>query len=516
MAKKPRGKPFKKGKDWNGNASGRPPLPPELKNSIAVNKIIHDRALNFVAALDMKQLTDLSKSKAGDAALVVGMAKMFHKFAKYGDVFVYHAIMDRMVGRAPQAPAIEPPPTLPPGRDVTPAKKKTFTEFCIAALYPPPFAKQVEMLDFSCTPIDPRLLLGARGYGKTDYLTILGEAYLLYLDESLEYSCLVITKSKTRNTAIVNEIGKALALNGVELEKENASCIRVKGKIGKDHSVEALTIKSSFRGRHPKKIIMDDPVTEEDVSEAMRELVQRKYNEAFKLCSNILIIGQPAHAHDLYAKLRPLLKLMEIPWGQIPELDHDLEAQRLAGVDEKSIQASYHLKIISDGSAPFEQINYIDRYPVGDSVAFLDPSHKGKDTTALSCVRQHFQGVAVKGRVWKKAWNHCLEDIVAELKASGVKRLCVETNGLGDQPVIMLRQLLQGLGIGVVGKDSVLNKHAKIMAAGAYAHLIHLSKDSDRAYTDQVVQYEYGAKVDDAPDSLASCLEWLGLIRGKR
>jgi hypothetical protein len=45
--------------------------------------------------------------------------------------------------------------------------------------------------------------------------------------------------------------------------------------------------------------------------------------------------------------------------------------------------------------------------------------------------------------------------------------------------------------------------------------LIHLSKESDSQYLDQVVQYEYKAKHDDAPDSLASCLQWIGLIRGK-
>jgi hypothetical protein len=269
---------------------------------------------------------------------------------------------------------------------------------------------------------------------------------------------------------------------------------------------------------------MDDPVTDEDVSEATRKLVQRKYNECHKLTSNILIIGQPAHAHDLYAKLRNIIKTMLVAWGDIPELDHDLEAQRLAGVDEKSIQASYFLKIVSDGNAPFERINYIDRFPVeGGSVAWLDPSHKGKDTSALSIFKQHFQGIAVVGFAAHRAWNHWLDDetagsiirpgIVSRLKKFGVKKLAVECNGLGDQPVLMLRQLLAGQGIGVVGVDSTTNKHAKIMGAGAYAHLIHLSKESDQAYTDQVVQYEYGAEPDDAPDSLASGLKWIGLIR---
>jgi hypothetical protein len=77
----------------------------------------------------------------------------------------------------------------------------------------------------------------------------------------------------------------------------------------------------------------------------------------------------------------------------------------------------------------------------------------------------------------------------------------------------MLRKLWPGLGI--VGIPSVTEKHSTIMAAGAYAHLIHLSKESDKIFTQQVVRYEYDAEFDDSPDSLARCLQWLGLIRGK-
>lgn len=483
-------------------------VPEDIKALRALSDFELTRMLNHIFFADIGDTVHLSKVVTGEPGGMIAIAKQMVKATK-GDLWALNLFLERLVGRVRDA---EP-------RDVTPqlitesVEKKTFTEFCVTAGYPVPYPKQIEMVDFLLTLTEPRLLLGSRGYGKTDYDTIMGIAYDEYMNS--DHTWMIITKEKKRSSAIIAEIAQALEKNGVELEKSNSSCIRIKGHTGKDHSVDARSIRSGLRGPHPYGIVMDDPVTEEDVSEATRKLVERKYNEAFKLTSNIMIIGQPAHQHDLYAKLRPLLKKMEVPYGSIPELDHDLEAQRLAGVDEKSIQASYFLKIMSDGTSPFEKVNYIDRYPVGDSVAFLDPSHKGEDYTALSIVRQHFQGVAVRGHVWKRAWNHCLDDMVPHIKAMGVKKLCVETNGLGDQPVIMLRQLLGGFGIGVVGKDSVMNKHAKIMAAGAYAHLIHLSKESDRLYTDQVVQYEYKSKHDDAPDSLASCLEWIGLIRGK-
>lgn len=401
--------------------------------------------------------------------------------------------------------------------------KKTFVEFCTKAGYPEPFAKQIEMMKFGIAIDDPRILLGSRGYGKTDYVTVLGTAYAIYENwfdfkynnAPLTETNLIISKSRTRNTAMIEEIGAALTANGVPLEKQNSGCLRVQGLIGKDHSAEVLTIKSSFRGRHPIRIIMDDPVTEEDTSEAMRLLVKKKYDEAYKLCKNIVIIGQPAHQFDLYAELRPQLKKLEVPHGTIKELDADLEAMKLAGVDATSIEMSYHLRVPASGSSIFANIKYADNFPNGDCVAFIDPSDGG-DYTAISIIKGLMDGVVVQGHVWKKAWFHCLDDIVPILKARGVKKLCFETNCTGSQPIIQLRQLLAPLGIGVTGKHSDTNKHAAIEAAGSYAHQIYLSKESDKTFIDHVVKYEYKSKFDDAPDSMARCLEWLGLIRGRK
>lgn len=404
-------------------------------------------------------------------------------------------------------------------------KPKSFTDFCVTAGYPAPYPKQLEMREFGIDNTDPRLLLGARKYGKTDYVTVLGVAYAIYLDflESKKSgtpptdTTLIMTKSDERNAAMIEEIRKAAEANGVTFEKANSSCIRATGLHGKDHSVSTVTVgTSSLRGRHPKRIIMDDPVTEDDVSEATRKRVQRKYNELSKLCLNILVVGQPVHKADLYETLRPLLKKMEVPHGQIPELDADLTAMQLAGISPESISASYHLKVISETGFPLENVQLIDAYTPADSIAFIDPSFEGGDFTALTILKGYFDGVAVKGKLWKRAWNHCLPEIIKELQAMGVRRLGFETNSLGDMPVEILRNALKDTGIGVIGKKSTGHKHSRILAAGAYAKLIHLSKDSDRGYIEQVVNYEYGVKNDDAPDSLASCLEMVGLIRGKQ
>lgn len=421
-----------------------------------------------------------------------------------------------------------PPPPMPPPAEGEKSSVLTFEEFCANADYPQPFVKQLEMQEFAITDaIEPGLLLGARGYGKTDYVTIMGVAYDLYLNGK-DTSNLIITKSKVRNAAIIGEIADALEANGIELSKRNSSCINVAGfeskddptvkkkRRGKDYSVEAITIRSSFRGRHPKRIIMDDPVTEEDVSAAQRTLVERKYSEAYKLCKNITIIGQPAHAFDLYAKLRPALKRkLEVPWGSIPELDEDLDAMKLAGIDSGSIEMSYHLRVPVTGNMPFGNIKYMDKYPNIDSVAFIDPSDGG-DYTAVTIAAGYMNGVMVQGRAWKLPWYHCLEEMLKEFKLRNVRKICFETNHSGTQPLDQLRQVFGPLGIGVVGVHSDTNKHATIMNAGSFAPLIHLSRESDQVYTSQVVQYEYGAEFDDSPDSLARCLVWLGLVKAKK
>jgi hypothetical protein len=395
----------------------------------------------------------------------------------------------------------------------------TFEQFCARAHYFKPFPKQEEMRAFGMDRDDTRLLLGARGYGKTDFVTIMGTAYDLYVawktgKDMSEHTNLIITKSGKRAKAIIQEIGNALEANLVPLEQFNSDIIRVVGLVGQDHSVEAITIKTSMRGRHPKRIIMDDPVTDEDVSEAMRLTVKRRYDEAYKLQKNIVIIGQPAHALDLYQTLRGIIATMEVPHGSIPELDVDLEAMKIAGVDAHSIEMSYHLRIPKDGAIPFGALNFINEYPVGDSVAFIDPS-EGGDFTAVTVLKMVGQGIVFEGYAWQRAWFLCVDDIKDIFVRLGVRKFCFETNKTGEFPILQLRQVFGPLGIGVIGHASTTNKESTIMVAASMSHMLHLSKNSSPAYTNQVVGYTAKAKYDDAPDSLARCLEWLNLIRGK-
>lgn len=488
--------------------------PPKVLRVPMRNLVAHDltEVYNLVLHNEVETLRDFSTQEGRFSGLQISVMRAFLRCVDMGDIDKLDYFLTRVAARYEEAKQKL--------AGSVQGELLSFREFCERAGYPPPFEKQTDMMNFAVAKDVPRLLLGARNYGKTDYAVILGIAYQIYLEYRTgvrETSVLIVTKSEERNKAMLAEIQKAAEKCGEEFEVSNASSIRTKNFPGKENTVSAVTLgTSSFRGRHPTLVILDDPVTPEDTSEATRRKAFKVYEELLKLTSNVVIIGQPVHKFDLYAKLRGLLKKMEVPHGSIPELDADLNAQKLAGVSDSSIQASYNLKIISDGSLPFEKLQELDTYAPGDSVAFIDPSFEGGDYTALTILRGYFEGVQVYGKVWKLPWNACAEAFKEACVKMGVRKLCFETNSLGTQPLDMLRQLFADTDIGIMGKKSLGNKHARIVNAGAYAHQIHLSKESDQIYIDQVKQYENGAEYDDAPDSLASCLEWVGLIRGQK
>lgn len=391
-----------------------------------------------------------------------------------------------------------------------------YATFCKAVGYPQPFNKQIEMREFMFSGDKPRMILGARGYGKTDYGTILGSAY--ELEKNHQYEILLITKEKDRGYEIVEEVRTILTRRGAKLKGKAKTRIRFKDKKGKETNFKSLTIRSKgLRGRHPNLIIFEDPITPDDVSAAERKRVEAVYEEAYKLTPNIVIIGQPVHKKDLYQKLRVLIPTFEMIHGDIPELDDDLEAQRAAGVSEASIQASYFLNIIDSDTLPFNNIEIVN-YGARENVAFIDPAREGKDYTAISVAGRDFDNLVVTGYAFRKSWYDCLEEFKKIFTSQKVNRVMIETNGIGEMAVNQMRML----GIPAVGRNTTTNKHSRIMNLGAYVESIKLHKVSGMSaellrandiFIDQVKSYEYNVEHDDAPDSMAGVAIFMGLLK---
>jgi len=398
-------------------------------------------------------------------------------------------------------------------------KAETFEQFCELAGYPVPYPKQEEMRCFAFPDDEskkvPRLILGARGYGKTDYITILGLGFEIY--KHPETRAVLMTKEFERGKEIMAEVAIVLERVGVKMKGLSQRKIYVDGVSGKEPTLTTLAVRSKgLRGRHPDLIFLEDLITPDDSSEAERRRVQKVYEEVLKLTTNVVLIGQPVHKLDLLQKLRFLIPTLAVKYGDIPELDVDLIAQRAAGVSEASIAASYHLEILDDASLPFGNLKKCD-FPAQNCVAFIDPSHKGGDYTALAIGGMHFKNLVVSGFAFKKAWYDCLDDFKLLFEFFGVKSVCFETNNLGNEPVIRMRQL----GAACVGKNSTENKHRRIINAAFFSDHIKLHEVADgfdseimqanQIFMQQVKDYEYRVKYDDSPDALAGLSEYLGI-----
>ena len=278
-----------------------------------------------------------------------------------------------------------------------------FAAFCEKAGYSRPFPKQEELARF-VQENGAGLLLGSRGYGKTDYGVICGIAWDLLHNPTDTW--LIVTKEEGRGKDLLGEIARILQEFGATLSQNNSKSLRLAGHRDKHPNVAVLPLRSkSFRGRHPKHIVCDDIITPDDTSKAERDRVEKVRDELMKLTENVVLIGQPAHAKDVYAKVRnlPGVRQMELPYGSIPELDHDLEAQRAAGISEASIQASYFLKIAESERMPFASLEYVNFFPSGGCAGFIDPSHEGNDYTALALTVRNFDQLITAGFAWKKA-----------------------------------------------------------------------------------------------------------------
>lgn len=397
----------------------------------------------------------------------------------------------------------------------------TYRDYCATANYPRPYDKQVEMYQFAFEYPDktPRELLAARKLGKTDYVTICGSGYSILKNPNCKI--LLITKESTRGKEIVAEVRETLSANGVQFTNRAKTRIRVAGCRGKEANLTALTIRSKgIRGRHPDIVIMEDPITPEDSSETERARVKKTYEEILKLTQNIVIIGQPVHADDLYQELRGKIPTMEVWHGAIPELDVDLDVERAAGASEASIQASYFGVILGDGGQPFRRVEIVD-YHAPKNVMFIDPSHKGGDLTAIAVGGFMGDVLPVVGFAFQKAWYDCLEEIDAILGLYQVGRIAIETNGLGELPVLQLRG--EGLA-GVMGKNHTGNKHKRIMNMASFADSLKLCDvrhnnlppaliQANQLFIERVRKYEYNVKQDDPPDAMAGLCGLIGIIK---
>jgi predicted phage terminase large subunit-like protein len=163
--------------------------------------------------------------------------------------------------------------------------------------------------------------------------------------------------------------------------------------------------------------------------------------------------------------------------------------------------------------AESDEIRLTKEFAEMPCIAFLDPSFKGRDYTALSFIGEKDGQIYAWGCVWKLAWNTAIDEIVEMINIFKPNKFWYEENSLGSVP----EDLFAECGIRARPHHTVGNKHNRIYKVAHYmAFRIKFVRNwCNDQYFKQVVEFTEDAKYDDAPDSLASAIIKAKLVSEK-
>ncbi|MBX7086673.1 MAG: hypothetical protein K1X70_09610 [Leptospirales bacterium] len=357
---------------------------------------------------------------------------------------------------------------------------------------------------------------------KTTCVTVVGAIWtMLYYPET---TILIVCKADQTAQAILSEIAghydrdplrNLYRLLGVPQPKskdrwnQHGITLSTKQRSSKENNIDALGLGSSITGRHYDLVICDDIVTMDDrISRAEREYTKRWVGEIKNIVrpsGHIAYVGTPWHPEDAFSILpepkRFPLGTVDVP-GFTPEKIVELKRQMGASF----FAAQYDLIHIADEERLFVEPGF-DSWPAGLSVtAFLDPSYRGTNTTALAIGGRHGGRIHVIGYVWKEDVTTLIDQIVSHLRFHGVETLFVESN---DNKGLLANQFKSRWPL-VRERYERVNKHVRIVEhlKANWARIV-FAPGCDPTFLQQITEYREREEPDDAPDALAGLIACL-------
>ena len=443
-------------------------------------------------------------------------------------------------------------------------KKLTFLQFVHALRYEDSFPgshihkKQIEYINWleKWSLGNKKMMLGTRGMGKSDIGAVLYPLYLFYLNPKT--TCTITTSTKDLAKQRLEAIGKYIvehcelfnltkkqAIRGITKEKIN---FYTKADGGKSPNFSVSSLNTEKQGSRVDFIIMDDVLTyEKRFTENQREKANVLYRQNNSLLGRavandtgkLLIIGNLTHPNDLYNDLRSEIAVdkLEIWNDDLPEGFKKTEAQLL--IESKNdlhyLNANYKGVLIKTSNNPLieldiviynntqEFMDSIKKY-LKDVVLFFDPSYKGKDYSALSCVFH----LEIKGKEYifslglaeQLSYSDFLEKYLPILSSYQLNEFVFIYEDNGGVVMEAERILQKNNFFNYLGKTTKLNKQAKIGKLYPITEIIKLVKIKDDSiltanfkFIEQVVGYSPNSNAnDDAPDSLAMAINELGFF----
>ena len=269
--------------------------------------------------------------------------------------------------------------------------------------------------------------------------------------------------------------------------------------------IVAISANSNLTGRHFDRIYDDDIINVKDrISKAEREHTKTVYQEL----RNVLNRGgkmvntlTPWHKDDASSLMAEPHLYTWKDTGLISETEIE---QIKAQMSPSLFAANYELRHIASEDVIFQDAQTdadIDKV-VNANFCHIDAAYGGEDYTAFTIVKKKDGKYYVYGRLWHKAVDECIDEIIADRQRLLAGKICCEDNG--DKGY--LAKALRERGERVITYHESMNKYIKIVThlKGDWSNVIFV-KGTDAEYIDQILEYNEFAEHDDAPDSL-SCM----------
>ena len=260
---------------------------------------------------------------------------------------------------------------------------------------------------------------------------------------------------------------------------------------------------SSITGKHFDRIFTDDIVNINDrVSKAERDRTKLVYQELQNIKNRdgrIFNTGTPWHKDDCFAIMPEAEKFDCYSTGLIS--DEQLEAITKS-MTRSLFAANYELRHIAAEDVIFQNPQTgADPSEVEQGDCHIDAAYGGEDFSAFTIVKKQGNIFYVYGRLWQKNIDDCLDEIQRLRAQFNAGKIYCEDNG--DKGY--LAKELRNRGERAIIYHENMNKFIKITTyLKAEWENVKFVAGTDKAFIDQICDYNGSAEHDDAADSLAS------------
>ena len=260
---------------------------------------------------------------------------------------------------------------------------------------------------------------------------------------------------------------------------------------------------SSITGKHFDRIFTDDIVNVNDrVSKAERDRTKLVYQELQNIKNRdgrIFNTGTPWCKDDCFTIMPEAEKFDCYSTGLIS--DEQLEVIKKS-MTRSLFAANYELRHIAAEDVIFQNPQTgADPSEVEQGDCHIDAAYGGEDFSAFTIVKKQGNIFYVYGRLWQKNIDDCLDEIQRLRAQFNAGKIYCEDNG--DKGY--LAKELRNRGERAIIYHENMHKFIKITTyLKAEWENVKFVAGTDKAFIDQICDYNENAEHDDAPDSLAS------------